>query len=315
MQISKMVQEHSDVIKHMYYQQKQSGNYEKGIKDIYSFAKNIAPEYYQNGRMLRDYYEVVKTIVQCEQIFPEKYIIDSNPKFDITASSKITTRSEPIDILNYLVNETRKYLVFKHSWDIEKPIDIKELNFANECEDASEIVKGLCDLLNIESYVIVIHPGYNEYANLYNGCGFHYCNIIKLGTKYYLVDCTYCQFFLMTYNFLERLGVVGLSGCDLGIFMTITDSRKKLATKILEDGWIELTESTIKDYFDGFTISYRNGLYYEDTLDFSYTTMYDAADYRRFILGESHQLQYEKRKHLGYQRQLLKNPNLSFQKR
>lgn len=315
MRLVNLAKEHINIIENMYFIGRQQGSYEAVIKNIYSFVKTIAPNYYHNNQMSRIYFEVVRKIISYEQIFPSEYIIDLTPKFDMNNNSKITNKSEPIDILNYLVNETRKLLVLEQSWDTEKNIDIKDLILINKCKDASDIVKDLCDALNIESYVLMINPGYNKLDSLYNGDGFHYCVIVKLEDKYYLIDCTYSQFFLTKYNFLERLGIVGLSGCDLGIFMTMTESRNKVATKILEDGWIELTETTIKDYFDGFTISYRNGLYYEDTLDFSYTTEYTVDDYKRFILRSDWQTRHEKRRCLGYQREPLKNHNLSFRKR
>ena len=36
-----------------------------------------------------------------------------------------------------------------------------------------------------------------------------------------------------------------------------------LEEKIVKDGFVELTEHNFKHYLDGFTLSFRNGLFYE----------------------------------------------------
>ena len=78
----------------------------------------------------------------------------------------------------------------------------------------------------------------------------------------------------------------------------------------------ETTETiTMKTYLDAFTISFRNGLYYENTLDFSYTTEYSLDDYIRFIHGDDNQINHEDKLYLGYQSKPLKNYKLNFKKR
>lgn len=53
------------------------------------------------------------------------------------------------------------------------------------------------------------------------------------------------------------------SGPDLGIYIMMDDSRKNMAEELLTKGYIEFTSQNIKDYFDGFVFSGRNGFYYE----------------------------------------------------
>ena len=184
----------------------------------------------------------------------------------------------------------------------------------NKCLDASNKVKELCNELNIECYTIPIYPGYQKEANLMNGCGFHFFNIIKLGNKYYLVDTTYSQFFLIKQNHLERIGIPNSAGCKLGTFMTLNNDRKEIATKILKDGYIELDEDIFKNYLDGFTLSFRNGLYYEQTQDFSFTTEYTKDDYIRFLDGDDNQINHEEKQLLGLQKKPLSKIHLPFDK-
>ena len=59
--------------------------------------------------------------------------------------------------------------------------------------------------------------------------------------------------------------------------MLMDKDRLKLSKDILEQGYVLLDDKNLKTYLDGFTISYRNGLYYEIMDDFSYTTKYIKA--------------------------------------
>ena len=80
---------------------------------------------------------------------------------------------------------------------------------------------------------------------------------------------------------------------------------------MLKDGFILLNEEVLKNYLDGFAISYRNGLYYEETNNFSFTTSYTPKQYIDFLKGNDNQLNYEKRSHLGFQQKVLQK-KLSF---
>lgn len=88
--------------------------------------------------------------------------------------------------------------------------------------------------------------------------------------------------------------------------MTLTEEKLKLAVSLLEKGYIELTDENGKNYFDTFTLSYRNGLYYEKTNDFTYTTPYTLKDYINFLQGTTSLLKYEDINTLGYQKTPLK---------
>lgn len=96
--------------------------------------------------------------------------------------------------------------------------------------------------------------------------------------------------------------------------MLMTEKGRKIANTLISDGYIELNDEVFKTYLDAFTISFRNGLYYENTLDFSYTTEYSLDDYIRFIHGDDNQINHEDKLYLGYQSKPLKNYKLNFKK-
>ena len=290
--------------KHLTLINSASENTEK-IKQVYTFIKQISPDLYHYGFMESGYKHLINTVIDFEyNLLPNEFIIPSNPIFT-NQLQEISSQSSPEQILSYLVNETRRFLIEKYS-KTNKENDINKMDFANYCKEASQKVKQHCDEQKIRCEKVIIHPGFSEEEFLYNGNRFHFMNIVYINNIRYLVDCTYRQFFTLRLNMLERIGIVNLSGCKPGIFMLMTESRKKTAEKILKDGWIELTESVLKDYLDGFSLSFRNGLYYEKTNDFSFTTPYSANDYMRFLLGEDNQVNHEGNEVLGYQKKPLK---------
>lgn len=222
-------------------------------------------------------------IIRCEYRLNRDFIVNSTPSFDFFDNKNPEQCLDDESILDYIVHEVRRYLVLTYTCNRRRPTDINRLDFTDDCLDASNKVKALCDQLWLEADIVGIYPGYLEDAKLYNGNGFHMFCVVKIGQAHYLVDCTYRQFFTLRQNFLERLGIVDLAGCKAGVFMTMDDERCRVADKILRDGWIKPEGDVLKHYLDGFTISFRNGLYYEQTGDFSYTTSYNVDDYIRFL--------------------------------
>ena len=91
-------------------------------------------------------------------------------------------------------------------------------------------------------------------------------------------------------------------------------NHEKMAVELLTNGYVELNEDIFKKYMDSFALSFRNGLYYENTKDFSFTVPYTVEDYIRFLNGEDNQIKHEGRENLGFQGRPLKNPRLVFRK-
>ena len=288
---------------------------DKKIKEMYAYAKMVIPEFFIDDcfpHMHCSYDFFTNDLINYEHLFEEKFITESEPIFDFFDNREIDDYADPDSILRYVVHNVRRYLVLSHSLNQRRPIDINRLDFENDCLTASNKVKELCDQLWLESHIVGIYPGYMKHNDLYNGSGFHMANVVKIEDKYYLVDCTYRQFFTYRQNFLDRLGVVEMAGCKAGRFMMMDENRKNIACSILKNGYIQLDDEVLKHYLDGFTLSYRNGLYYEQTGDFSYTTNYDADTYIKFLRGEDNQLNHEDREVLGYQKRPLKNSKMKF---
>lgn len=95
--------------------------------------------------------------------------------------------------------------------------------------------------------------------------------------------------------------------------MLLNEERENVAKELLKKGYIILTPDTLKHYLDGFTLSFRNGLYYEQN-GISYTTPYTYEQYLDFLYTDASLTDYEDRSLLGYQKRPLRNPNFEFNK-
>lgn len=271
------------------------------IEKLYRYIKEISPDFCVNNKMTSGYNYLAKRLAECEHKMPTDFIIDSKPNYKYGLMESLIPYETPIENqLDWIAYMTRKYLHCKFGTST----NFNNLPLTNKCKSASGKILELTKFLDLRCFRVRISPGFSKDADIYCGNGFHYINIIIYKDKTYLVDTTYRQFFTVAYNNLERLGIVGLSGCRPGVFMTMNEERKKVAEKILKDGWIELDDKTIKLYFDGLALSYRNGLFYQVTGDYSYTTNYYASDYKEFLSGLDSQVNREGLEVLGYQRTL-----------
>lgn len=282
-------------------------NYEELLKKIYRYIKSVTPMY-DLGYRMHDAYEFLREYsFYADEKFSNKRILDISIPFDIYECKD--------NIVEFIVHTTRKNLIDRHGIHYHYTNDLWNINFENDCRIAAEYVKKLCETYNVKCYMLSIYPGYENEIKLYKGSGFHYANIIQCNGQYYLIDCTYSQFFYTNRNNIDRLGVVNLQTCNVGTFMLMSEKGKKIAISLLQNGFVKLDEETFKIYLDAFTISFRNGLFYEETNDFSYISSYSFDDYMRFFEKKDNQINHEGQQNLGYQKRTLKNPNLHFEKR
>lgn len=283
----------------------------KELDKAYQFIKDVGPDYYMDGKINIAYVLLRERLTDCEMALPEGFIIESLPEYQKDKEKSAPSSSASAEeILSWLVHETRGYLAARSYHPIFNRKGIEDLSFTNYCYVSANYVEKICKQHSIPCKKVVIHPGFDEKANLLGGDGFHFFNIVKIKGSKYLVDCTYRQFFVEKTNSLNRLGVMGISGCLPGCFMTMTEDRLNVASTILKKGYMPLTEQNMKNYFDGFALSYRNGLYYEETSDFSFTTPYTGVDYLDFISGKDSQIKHESKEVLGFQEKPLKNPKM-----
>lgn len=263
------------------------------------------------------FYEKLRNrVLDCESLCESTFIVESNPDFDLldlrfTNQSIVDIKKE--DLVDYLVWFTRVRLYETHQdEEPEEIIDFNKLHLTNDCKLACNIVGLLCDALNISYEIIKLPPAFTDEYKLYRGNGFHYFCLIKIDGVRYIVDPTYRQFFTLDSNLINRLGVLGLNGCNPGVYMMMDESRKKTALEILKKGYVVATDENLKNYLDGFALSYRNGLYYEWLGEADYTTPYTIDDYFKFIDEEELLFDYEPIEFLGEQDKPLNNAKFRF---
>lgn len=292
----------SDVIS-SYYRKINDDNYLDILNNIYDYIKSVTRFYYSNLKIERQYAFLRGDLLFVENKINDIRLINPNIIFNIED-----------DFINFLVLKARKFLLKEHGLPNEINL-FRNINLSNDCHKTAHYIKNICDQNNVKSYLLPIYAGYCEESMLYDGNGFHFANVIKYNSKYYLLDITYSQFFYTVRNNLNRLGILETGGCEPGVFMLMTDKGKTIANNLITNGFIELNEEVFKTYLDAFTISFRNGLYYENTNDFSYLVNYSVDDYIKFLKGYDNLLNYENKEYLGFQKRPLKNSKLDFTKR
>lgn len=281
--------------------------------EIYQYVKDSSNFFYTPEEGINDDIMLVQAkIDQCKKAMPREYILDFKPhRFE---EFQPFIFDNPESKLQYIVHKIRRGLYKGLYGDNDKSRPFESYNLVNLCFYASMKVMDLCSELDISCKHCVIEPGFIMSSNLYGMGGNHSFVIVTINGREFIIDCTYSQFFWLANNNIDSLGVLEQYDSNVGLFMLKDTRRKNVAKKILEDGWIELTPGVLKDYLDGFAISFRNGLYYEDTLDFSFRTKYADHDYRRFLDFEDTQIDHEKREHLGYQLKPLKDSHFNFRR-
>lgn len=289
------------------------------LNNLYSYMKKIAPAYSENGKMNKDYRELVCLLYLIEASLPLSFIVDNKPNFNMQNKAPFILPNKAFnykneDVLAYIVYIARENIV-RHFSSQNNLKDLSKIDLLNYCSVASFDVKSIAESLGLSAKVYPIYPAFYKEKNLYEYGNMHYFTFVSIGKKLYIVDLTYSQFFKVSDNNLNRIGIPFLGGSSIGSYMLLFEERKKFAEALLRDGYVEATEENIKMYFDGFALSFRNGLYYENTCELKYETSYTMEDYMNFINGLDSQINHENIEFLGRQQRLLKNANMNFQKR
>lgn len=286
------------------------------MDNLYQFMKDIARDYANKDRTVKfDYYDFVMLLSDVENQIPLQFILNNNP--DYIPNKFVKIEKERIDdytneeIIKYIVNRARAFLSTSLS-ETPNPVDLAKTDLLNHCAEATRDVIFICDALGLNSSEEHIPPCFCFDYNIYTMGNNHVYATVHVRDKSYIVDITYSQFFKLGKNNLNSIGIPFLGGCSLGVYMTMNEKRHVFAEKLMRDGYFEVTDENIKLYFDGFAMSYRNGLYYEDRGILDYSTDYTAQDYINFISGKDDQLSHEKMEHLGPQKKVLKDPSISF---
>lgn len=291
----------------------------KKMNELYDYMKEFAPSYAdKEGYINYDYRFFVVLLNRIENALPLHFILNNAPDFDFNRkyehinNDSISAFGEK-EIMEYIVHRGRCFMAAYFSTNHnEEKVDIGKQDLLQFCNISAGNVKFIVGALRLESLNVTINPAFYSKVNLYEEGNNHAFTLVKIGSKQYIVDLTYSQFFQLRNNNYYRIGIPVLGGCGPGFYMTLTEERREFAEKLMKYGYVEATDANIKLYFDGFAMSYRNGLYYEDTEEIIYETSYTAQDYMNFIMGVDSQVKHEKIEYLGRQKKILRNPHKSF---
>lgn len=281
------------------------------LREMYNTVKVLSKDI-KDRREAENFLYVTNMMYKIAECAPNEIILSWKP-FDVKKTVTLKEGADAEAILDYLVYRTRLFLYMKKGSLSGEAFE--QLDFTNSCKDAAFYVYDLAESLGIEAKVEILEPGYLLSSYLCGGGCKHACTIVYIDSVPYLIDCTYSQFFFQKRCLLDALGLISMPSPMPGTFMVMNESRRKVAETILERGWIQFSKENMKDYLDGFIIFYRNGLYYELTGDFSFTTSYTKEDYEKFLSWDDDQLAHEPEEAIGYQYRPLKDPRMKFDKR
>ena len=291
----------------------------QSINTMYKYLKKVADKFYDKdtGIMHNLYNNLIwKVYDSRNKINSSYYIIPTNEFYKYNKNFYFENDINGLDEiqkLNFIVHET--YNIYQKECIHFYPKNFERLDLINSCYKISEIVKQLCDSYHIDCQLIKIDSGFSNKTPLFNGDRFHYFNIVQFDNNQYLIDCSYKQFFLANRNMIESLGIPNFTTPLAGCYMIMNEERCKVAKKILKFGYILITPENLKHYLDGFTLSFRNGLYYEENINATYTTPYTYNQYLEFLYTDASLLDYENIEQLGYQKRPLKNSKFIFKQK
>lgn len=276
-------------------------------KEFYNGLKELASYYYPEEVVPFDYRYLAREIILFEKFLPTDSIFSFQEHDFSKVLDRHTSLKQDEFVLDYLVDQTRNYLFDEVSLSREYyPYETYDLQ--DKCVKAVDFLMKLAYGMGIEYRRFIIYPCFKRDNRVMNAI--HAFLLVKLNGREYLIDCTYSQFCTSVRCDLNRIGVPLFAGPAPGTFMQYDDFHKDVALTLLNRGWIEYRDETKKAYLDGFLLSYRNGLFYERSNDFSFISPYTALDYEHFFYGEDDLFHYEKKEELGYQLKPLSNPNM-----
>lgn len=275
--------------------------------EFYKGLKEIAHYYYPGEELPLYYRNLAQSIFLFERFLPTDSIFSfQSHDFTKVLDKPVSLKNDEV-VLDYLVDQTRNYLFDEVSFD-RAIFPYETYDLQNLCEKATNFSLKCAYGMGIECRKFVIYPCFKRDSKVMNTV--HVVALVSMNGREYLVDCTYSQFCTSVRCNLNRIGVPLFAGSAPGTFMQYDEFHKEVALTLLNRGWIEYTEKVKKAYLDGFLLSYRNGLFYERTEDFSLVSNYTASDYQNFFYGEDDLFHHEKKEELGFQLKPLANPNL-----
>ncbi len=196
---------------------------EKYFNDIYDYVKNNIDNMSSN-----DFARIHSLENSLNQ-----FIIPF--KTNLNAPNEVDNSDEYL--LKTICYFTRKQLIKNESVDFESD------SMRKYDEKTTLYVKDMCDRLGLLCYKVNIKKIFGIPKD-------HNINIVKVDDVYYLVDCTFQQFFLQGQNFKNRYvkSASHISTCEIG--SKILYRNHGGALELLENGFISYEDEIFKDYFD-----------------------------------------------------------------
>ena len=188
-----------------------------------------------------------------------KYIEDNREEVDASTLARIRSLENSMDdfIVPFFTKEkapnevknNEEYLLETIVYFTRKQLRVKESvefdtdSLRKQDKLASELVKDMCERLGLPCISINISKLFDIEKN-------HNISIVKVDEYYYLIDCTYQQYFLTGQNYRTRYlpSDKGILTRELG--SRILDRNSVGAVELLEKGFISTEDPIFKDYFD-----------------------------------------------------------------
>ena len=254
---------------------------------------------------------LTENLIKCNKTMSDFYIMAFNPNFKPLTHNEILALRKKLQkkyfdnysFLTDFITFIRTQISIQ-DWSKYATIDFKRIRMNRYHTSICQMVKETLNELGIDSKIHYIYLGFDKDSGLKGRLLAHPFNLVKLRDTYFILDLSYQDFFLLKDNMINSLGIKGYPNPLPGIYMLQSKSRMSTAGDLLNCGYIELNEKNYKNYFDGFALSFRNGLYY-DNREISYTTDYSSTDYKMFLSRRDSQVKREGIMVLGTQKNSL----------
>jgi len=222
-----------------------------------------------------------KQIYICDY-YPIKYKINEELLETLTEQKETYTQEEIDTLLRWTVNNTRDNLVVGTNSTIQN-ID----------------VTGTCGLAQYSSIrpleklgLKVTYNNIGQFGSLHRHAFGTVTFPVENGTKTYLIDTTYAQFFKLERN------VKNFYDLDAGYYMIQNENTKNFAETLLNQGYIEATQQNILKYAYGFIADKENKKTNIDAIQKSESDEMDYTDEEFYQEGLNLDFGYNEKKKL-----------------
>ncbi len=198
---------------------------------------NVVEEYFNNiYKYVEENIEIIDSNTLARIHGLENSLHNFIVPFEIEVEAPNEVKDSEEYLLKTIVYFTRKQLMRKESVDLESD------SLRKYDEQANQYVKDMCDRLGLVCFSFNV-------GSVFNIPKKHNVSLVKVDDDYYLVDCTYQQYFLVGQNFRKRYlkSASHIVTCEVG--SRILYRNHGGAIELLEKGFIKADEEMFADYF------------------------------------------------------------------